>query len=282
MGLPLGPAAAALSSAKSRGRHGNALQWHLGLDAHDSDATLDWEDRIEVKLVSVWRTGVGERTRVACDKLKVCDIAVEPWHKLGNVMWVFADRVTRVIVGAVQTTLAGPLRDRLQASWHQDPHFEHPMLFVEAREQAGRSAPAYYLAARWFEQEGLLPGLQRSIHVFDASWWSRARTLHGRDPWLTVVDGTSEVVACPRCGGPLAFDPAALVEHGVAPARHGMPAGPPCLARAHAVIDVATVPRSPVFDDGFVCAGIEHRADRETLARLTDRVPEPDDHLHAS
>ena len=31
-GLPLKPAADALIGARGRGRHGNALQWHLGLD----------------------------------------------------------------------------------------------------------------------------------------------------------------------------------------------------------------------------------------------------------
>lgn len=278
MGLPLGPAATALSSRRSRGRHGNALQWHLGLEAHDSEAQLDWEDRIEIKLVSVWRRG----DKVVCDKLKVCDIGVDPWHKLSNVMWVFADRLTRVVVGAVQTTLEGGLRTRLEAAWGHDPHFGHPHLFVEAREHAGRSAPAYYLAARWFDDEGLLPAVTPSIHRFDASWWSAARTRHGRDPWLTLVDGSCEVVQCPRCGGPLAFDPARVVEDGFAPARHGMPAAAPCLGRAHAVVDIATVAPSSVFDDATVCAGVEGRIAPESLDRLTDRVAEPPDHLHGA
>lgn len=280
IGLPLGPAAAVLSSRRSRGRHGNALQWHLGLDAHDGEAQLDWEDRIEIKLVSVWRRGSGAEARVGCDKLKVCDIGVDPWHKLGNVMWVFADRVTRTVVGALQTTLAGDLRTRLEVAWDQDPHFDHPMLFVEAREHAGKSAPAYYLAARWFESEGLLPEPVAAIQPFDSNWWSAARNRHGRDPWLTVVDGSCDVVACPRCSGPIAFDPETLLREGFAAARHGMPADGPCLARAHGVVDVRSLAASDVFDPETICAGIESRVPAEQLGRLTDRVPEPADHLH--
>jgi hypothetical protein len=280
MGLPLGPAATALSSGRSRGRHGNALQWHLGLDAHDGDAHLDWEDRIEIKLVSVWRRGQGADARVACDKLKVCDVGVDPWHKLANVMWVFADRLTRVVVGAAQTTLTGASRERLATAWDQDPHFDHPVLFVEAREHAGRSAPAYYLSARWFELEGLLPAPMPSIHGFDASWWSAARARHGRDPWLTLVDGSCERVACPRCGGPLAFDPAAVLRDGFAPARHEMPAGAPCLGRAHIAVDISTISGCDAFDDLTVGEGIEGRTPPDQVARLTDRVPEPDDHMH--
>ena len=280
MGLPLGPAATALSSRRSRGRHGNALQWHLGLEAHDSEAQLDWEDRIEIKLVSVWRRGQGADARVGCDKLKVCDVGVDPWHKMSNVMWVFADRLTRVVVGAMQTTLEGGARERLATAWDADPHFDHPLMFVEAREHAGRSAPAYYLSAKWFEVEGVLPGLTPAIHGFDGSWWSAARARHGRDPWLTLVDGSCDVVACPRCGGPISFDGARLNADGMAPARHGMPGGADCLGRAHAVVDIATVNRSDVFDDATVCAGIEARIPRDAVARLTDRVPEPADHMH--
>ncbi|MCA9688062.1 MAG: hypothetical protein KC636_00520, partial [Myxococcales bacterium] len=55
LGLPLAPAAELVTPARSRGRFGNALQWHLGLEPHDGAATLDWEDRIEIKMVSVWR-----------------------------------------------------------------------------------------------------------------------------------------------------------------------------------------------------------------------------------
>ncbi len=280
IGVPLGPAALALSSRRSRGRHGNALQWHLGLDAHDGEAELDWEDRIEIKLVSVWRRGQGDVATVACDKLKVCDVGVDPWHKLGNVMWVFADRLTRVVVGATQTHLAGGLRDRLASSWSADPHFEHPALFVEAREHEGRSAPAYYLSARWFEEEELLPPPAPEIFSFDAAWWSAARNQHGRDPWLTLVDGSADVVTCPRCGGPLSFDLERFRRDGVAPARHGMPADAPCLARAHAVVDARRLVLSDAFDPEASCAGIESRVPPEDVLRLAARVPEPDDHLH--
>lgn len=279
MGLPLGPAAAALSSRRSRGRHGNALQWHLGLEAHDAEAVLDWEDRIEIKLVSVWRRPSG---RVACDKLKVCDVGVDPWHKLSNVMWVFADRLTRVVVGAMQTTLCGELRARLSTSWRHDPHFGNPLLFVEAREHAGRAAPAYYLAARWFEQEELLPPATPAIHGFDAAWWSSARSRHGRDPWLTLVDGSCDLVACPRCGGPLAFDVGVVQEVGVAVAVHRMPAAAPCLARAHAVVHVETLADSALFDPERIRAGIESRIAPDALDRLANRVPEPPDHFHGA
>src|SRR6187399_2221717 len=76
IGLPLGPAAARVASMRSRGRYGNALQWHFGLAAHDSAARLDWEDRIEIKLVSVWRRGLAD---VGTDKVKICDARIDPW-----------------------------------------------------------------------------------------------------------------------------------------------------------------------------------------------------------
>ena len=93
-----------------RGRHGNALQWHFGLEAHDSEAVLDWEDRIEIKMVSVWSNRSGD---VLCDKLKVCDQGIDPWHKLANVLWVFVDRMSRVVLGHRFTHLAGDLAGSL-------------------------------------------------------------------------------------------------------------------------------------------------------------------------
>jgi hypothetical protein len=52
LGLCLAPAAALVATASARGRVGNALQWHFGLDANDSSEQLDWEDSVEIKLVS--------------------------------------------------------------------------------------------------------------------------------------------------------------------------------------------------------------------------------------
>lgn len=277
MGLPLCGAANVLSSLRSRGRHGNALQWHFGLDPHDGRAVLDWEDRIEIKLVSVWRRSDGE---VGCDKLKVCDLAIDPWHKLGNVLWVFADRLTRVVVGAALSRLAGGARERLEASWALDPHFEHPLLFVEAREQEGRSAPAYYLAARWFEEERLLPAVSPSIFPFDTAWWKAARAEHKRDPWLTLVDGSGDRIACPRCGGALHFEGERVRGSGWAPAHHAWPVGDACILRAHAVIDGRRLAMSPWQTPEEFRAALESRLTPDALWRLADRVPEPEDHEH--
>lgn len=276
IGLPLGPAAALLSSNRSRGRHGNALQWHFGLSSHDGVACLDWEDRIEIKLVSVWARG----DSVGCDKLKVCDIAIDPWHKLSNVLWVFADRLTRIVVGAAQSTLEGGARTRLAASWDADPHFDHPHLFVEAREHAGKSAPAYYLAARWFPQEGVLPSGGPGIFSFDRRWWNETRRQHGRDPWLTIVDGPASVVACPRCNGPITFERAPLDAQGWAPARHGLPADGPCQLRGHAVVAGSRLSPSAWQSPEEFRAALEARVPADAVWRLADRVPEPDDHLH--
>src|SRR5690606_26177909 len=90
IGLPLGPAAALVASSRSRGRHGNALQWHFGLEPPDASPGRDWEDRIESTWISVWSRGQGSR---ACDNVTVCDLNTDPWHKLGNVLWVLADRL---------------------------------------------------------------------------------------------------------------------------------------------------------------------------------------------
>jgi hypothetical protein len=277
VGVPLGAAANLLSSSRSRGRHGNALQWHFGLDPHDGRAVLDWEDRIEIKLVSVWARGDGG---VACDKLKVSDLAIDPWHKLANVLWVFADRLTRVVVGAALSRLAGATRERLAASWGVDPHFEHPLLFVEAREQEGKRAPAYYLAARWFEEERLLPASSSGIFPFDAAWWNASRAEHGRDPWLTLVDGTTDRIACPRCRGALSFDRDRVAAQGLSPARHGMPAGDTCLLRGHVAIDGRRLGVSPWQSPEEFRAALESRLSPAMLWRLADRVPEPDDHEH--
>lgn len=273
VGVPLGPAAELLTSERSRGRYGNALQWHLGLPPHDGLPTLDWEDRIEVKLVSVWRRPNG---RVGCDKLKVCDIAASPWRKLSNVLWVFVDRLTRIVVEAAFFHLDGGVLQRLARSWECDPHFEDPMLFVEARETDGKRAPAYYLSAQWFEQERLLPSPTASILPFDPRWWRETRLQHGREPQLTLTPGVTEV-PCPRCGGPMRVTE---LEHGWAPAWHGMPLGPACAVRGHALVDARRLVMSPVQSQDEFCSGLEGRLEPDRVWRLADRVPEPEDHQH--
>lgn len=278
VGVPLGAAADLVApGGRSRGRHGNALQWHLGLASHDGDARLDWEDRIEIKLVSVWQRSGG----VACDKLKVCDISVDPWHKLSNVLWVFADRLTRVVVATRMWRLCGGSRRRLARSWDADPHFDNPDLFVEARERAdGTSAPAYYLGARWLMTEGILPPPGPGIFPFDAQWWSQSRAEHGREPWPSIALDSAGQQRCRRCGGPLRYSSEALIERGWAPAHHGMPLGKLCAPRGHFVIDgrrlcmPAELPLEDVLD------ALDRRIARESVWRLSERVSEPDDHLH--
>ena len=280
VGLPLGSAAAMLGSAKSRGRHGNALQWHLGLAPHDGDATLDWEDRIEVKLVSVWQRG----DKVVCDKLKVCDADLDPWRKLANVLWVFADRTTRVVVGARQTTMAGPLRERLAATWDRDPHFEQPDLIVEARDGEAGPAPAYYLAATWFQREEILPTSSPAIFTFDPRLATRARAQTGRDPVITVAtvaDGDPRPDRCPRCGAPLTIAASDLLARGFAVAHHGFPLPPSCAPAVHVAIDGGRLPAPVVLTAAEQIAALEGRIPHDAVVRLCDRVAEPDDHAHA-
>lgn len=266
-----------LSGPRSRGRHGNALQWHLGLSSHDSEATLDWEDRIEIKLVSVWRRSDGS---VGCDKLKVCDAGVDPRHKLSNVLWVFADRMTRVVVGHRFTCLEGAMRERLVDKWSIDPHFGEPSLFIESRESGDEAAPAYYLARRWLEDEGLLPDDAAGIYRFDAKWWSEARKGHGgKDPLITVVSDQTHV-ACPRCGGPIEVPLDRLGEQGWAPVAHRMPLGPECAVAGHLAVDGSRLCRPSGCSPEEMVAGIQRSVPRDRVWRLADRVLEPDDHLH--
>lgn len=276
VGLPLCAAADRVASRRSRGRHGAALQWHMGLAPHDASATLDWEDRIEIKLVSVWaRPGGG----VGCDKLKVCEIGVDPWHKLSNVLWVFADRLTRVVLASRTSRLSGALRERLAAAWSEDPHFGRPALFVEAREQAGRSAPAYYLAARWFADEGLLPEPGPGLFEFDARWWSEARARGGgRDPWGSVATAASGQQQCRRCGETLRFAPDALAASGWAPAWHPI-TGAPCGLHAHFVVDPGRW-LSPARLGVEEALGAFERLPAPEPVRLFERVAEPGDHGH--
>jgi hypothetical protein len=279
-GVPLGPAAEHLIEARGRGRHGNALQWHLGLDVHDTRPEPDWEGRIEVKLISVWQRADG---RLSCDRVKVCDVAVDPWRKLGNVLFVFADRLTRVVLGHRLFRLAGASRERLAHAWLVDPHFGSPSLMLESREGKGKMAPAYYLAARWLEQEGLLPSTPVGVgYRFDASWWRSTRSEHGgRDPLVTLARiDHGDSTACLRCGGALRTDLARVFEIGWAPAMHTMPHAGACALRGHVVVDPRRLPEPASCSDAELFAGVEARVGAEQLWRLADRVPEPDDHQH--
>lgn len=279
-GLALGPAAALVAPRGSRGRFGNALQWHFGLEPHDGLDRLDWEDRIELKLVSVWRTREGA---LSCDKLKVCDLTIDPWRKLSNVLWVFADRLTRVVVGHRFFHLAGPVRERLAANWGLDPHFDQPALFVEAREQEERQAPAYYLGAAWFRSEGVLPAALPGVFPFDSRWWSAARnSSRGRDPQITLWRGEArDPLACPRCGGPIRVDLAALAREGWAEAQHAMPFGDACALRGHLALDAQRLAlRAGVPGRAELEAALEDRLAPDQVERLSDRVLEPEDHLH--
>lgn len=280
VGVPLRPAAEHVASRRSRGRHGSALQWHMGLQPHDGQAQLDWEDRIEIKLVSVWGRGLDGRGGIACDKLKVCDVSIDPWQKLSNVLFVFADRLTRVVVGAALFRLCGPVREGLAAAWGADPHFEHPLLFVEAREQGNKRAPAYYLASRFFAQADLLPVGAPGVLPFDARWWNERRTEHGRDPLLSIIVPEQAEAACPRCSAPLHFESARLEQAGWAPARHGLPLGDPCGLAAHAVVSSHRLRASPIQSAEEFRAGVECRLAPDELWRVADRVIEPEDHLH--
>lgn len=279
-GLPLGPAAEALAGARGRGRHGNALQWHFGLEPHDSVPQPDWEGRIEIKLVSVWQRADG---RLSCDRTKVAEIGVDPWRKLANVLFVFADRLTRVVLGHRFFHLAGASRERLAASWQLDPHFDRPELIVESRDSAQGMSPAYYLAAGWLEREGLLPGEPVGLgYRFDANWWRDVRAEHrGRHPLITLArEDRGDRTPCPRCRGTLRADLERVFEQGWAPAIHSMPLGDRCALRGHAVVDPRRLPEPAAASDEEQFSGVEARLAEERIWRLADRVREPEDHGH--
>lgn len=280
VGVPLRPAVALFGTYASRGRYGNALQWHIGLEPHDGAATLDWEDSIELKIVSVWRTSRG---RIACDKLKVCDVSVDPRHKLSNVAFVLVDRVTRVVVGSRRRRLAGPLRESLAQRWDADPHFDSAPLFVESRGEGEKSAPAYYLAASWLASAlGLdeeLPG----VYLFDSSQWTSLRADGGgRDPLVSVLDAhaMSERHRCPRCPGTLRMDAGKFESTGICAAAHTRGMGERCDHRGHIAVDGRRLGQIAACSMDEMLAGIEDRVEAREVWRLADRVPEPEDHLH--
>jgi hypothetical protein len=280
IGLPLGAAARVLTGGRSRGRHGVALQWHFGLDAHDTRAEPDWEGRIEIKLVSLWQRGEG----VTADKVKVCDVGLDPAEKLGNVLWVFADRATRIVVGHCFTVLSGHVRERLVAGWHADPHFESAPIVLEQRRRVGEvSAPAYYLQPSYLRDVGILPAhVPHGVLPFDATWWRTTRSHHaGRDPLWAVVDaGGHETSACPRCGAPLHFNHTRLVADGWSPASHAPSGAPSCLIHGHAVVDATVLPAPRSCSVAEQHDALTGAQETHRLLRLSDRVPEPEDHEH--
>lgn len=279
-GLPLSPAADALLHERGRGRHGNALQWHFGLDVHDTDGAPDWEQRIEIKLVSVWQRADG---RLACDRIKVCEVTNDPWVKLGNVLFVFADRLSRVVLGHRFFCAAGPARVALERAWTLDPHFDRPALMLESRDGPAGMAPAYYLAAWWPIEEGLLPSDPVEVgYGFRSNWWRTIRAEHaGRDPLVTLArTDVGELTPCPRCRGRLRTNLAEVFEQGWAPAIHTMPLGPACALRGHVVLDPRRLPEPACASDVELVEGVEGRTDASRLWRLADRVPEPADHEH--
>ncbi|TPV92829.1 MAG: hypothetical protein B7733_23700 [Myxococcales bacterium FL481] len=275
--MSLRGAATALTRDRSRGRFGNALQWHFGLESHDGEAKLDWEDRIEIKLVTVWARRDG---RLVCDKLKVCDLGVDPWHKLSNVLWVFVDRVSRVVIGHRFFRLAGPARERLARSWGADPHFQRPDLFVEARQSGDQIAPAYYLAASWFRREGLFDGIE-PLFGFDGAWWAAARRrARGREPAIALSWQGAERARCGHCGGRIRRSPEYQGFVGFFPGLHELPLAPSCAARGHVILEGERLPRCHVSSVEEQLRDIQGLTPPEQLWRLTDRVAEPDDHEH--
>jgi hypothetical protein len=184
-----------------------------------------------------------------------------------------------VVIGHRFWRLAGVTRERLARSFDMDPHFDRPDLFVEAREHEGRSAPAYYLSARWFENENILPA--SGALPFDARWWGEARAASGgRDPIVSLVgEPFAPAIDCPRCQGSLHLRPDAVAKEGWAPARHSLPLGDACALRWHLVVDRARLPREATTRDELEAA-LAGTQSPERILRLCDRVLEPEDHEH--
>lgn len=278
IGLPLGMAAQQLMGEQGRGRHGNALQWHLGLDVRDSRPELDWEDRIEIKLVSVWRRSDGGWS---CDKLKVCDHGVDPWHKLSNVLWVMADRMTRVVLASALRSLSGGMYQAMAQAWDQDPHFGAPDLFVESRDRGSSMSPAYYLSAALMRQEIVEPasrGALASPLVWDPASAARWRKDGNPVRWMLVDEGQA-LPRCPICQAELRIEDASQIDRGWVELVHA-PSPSPCRDWNWVGVDGAHVPKSPVLtrvEQAHALRGIPGEA---PLIRLAQRCPEPLDHGH--
>lgn len=277
-GLPLGFAAQELMQAQGRGRHGNALQWHLGLDIRDSRAELDWENRIEIKLVSVWRRFDGQWS---CDKLKVCDHGVDPWHKLSNVLWVLADRMTRVVLTSLLTPLQGAMRHAMDRAWQQDPHFSAPDLFVESRDRGDSMSPAYYLSASILRESVLAPaavGAMASPLAWDPAECARWRRQEQPPRWI-LIDPQAEIPRCPICGTSLGIPQDSDFERGWLRLVHPTSSNP-CARWNWLGVDGAHIPPSPVFSRSEQAQALLALPNGERPSRLSDRCPEPLDHGH--
>jgi hypothetical protein len=231
-----------------------------------------------VKLVSVARRIDGGWS---AEKNKVCEVGADPWRKLANVLFVFADRLTRVVLGSAQFHLDERAREELARSWAADPHFSEPCLFVEARDGPAGSSPAYYVSGRWLAAHVLPTGDPGVGAHFDAAAIGRARREHaGRPALLTVVPAREERAPCPRCGGSLGWTPGPR-PFAAPVARHANPGGA-CALHAHAVVPAPALPRPRSCSVEEMVAGVEGRVGPSQLWRLADRVPEPEDHLHGA
>ena len=278
-GLVLGPASEQLMRGRSRGRYGNALQWHFGLAKSDALAELDWENRIEIKLVSVWRRSDGSW---ACDKLKVCDHAIDPWHKLSNVLWVCADRMTRVILGTHLTTLSGDFLNRLSRSWSMDPHFDRPDLWIESRESEGQQAPAYYLTSSILQEFVLDPARLTASAcpvMFDGVMWTHWRQI-GASPRFLLTEAGRLSHRCPSCGEALELQNATRIDRGWAELMHPRAMGRPCERSVWLALDGGHVPSSMVMSRDEQASALLDPCNPSVLFRLADVCPEPDDHMH--
>src|SRR5690606_41650295 len=116
------------------------------------------------------------------------------------------------------------------------------------------------------------------VFPFDARWWNQARSEHGRDPLATLVEpGSTGELRCPRCGGPIAYDPARIAAAGWAPARHGMPIHGACAVSGHFVAATGRRIGSAIQTSRELRDALEGRLERAKTWRLADQVEEPED-----
>ncbi len=303
-GICLAPAARVVAPARSRGRHGLALQWHLGLAAHDPSPLPDWEERIEVKLLTVWRRSDGT---LASDKVKICEASSDPNAKLANVLWVLADHATRVVVGHTYTVLAGPMRAELESSWYEDPHFGEPTIYVESRDSGRACSPAYYLTPSFVSKHVLAPmGPLSGVfeHTSSLAASAQARAAFGLEDRASAAAMTtgpdtyssagslqapalvadahslspSDPVRCPSCTGELLVTGQDLAQRGVLFAAHRLARG--CPHPWVRVVDQSALVPATICSRSEQIDLVVDRVPLASIWRVSDRVLEPEDHLH--